>query len=214
MEGNARFVAGSPIHPHQDLVRRTQLAHTQNPIVAIFACSDSRLAVEIIFDLGLGDEFVIRNAGQVVTNSALASIEFAVAILHVPLVLVLSHEACGAVAAAIASQTDQPETLPPLLAELIAPIIPAVTKVGRTQNESDGQPHPIAAGQIDAAAVGREHLRNTITEMIARSEVLRSAINAEELAVVGANYSLQEGLVTLDPIVGLIDGMTETVSVP
>jgi len=101
--GNARFVAGEPNHPRQDVERRHELQVAQKPRAVLFGCSDSRLAAEIIFDQGLGDLFVIRNAGQVVSDSAIGSIEYAVAALDVSLIVVLAHDQCGAVRAAIDS---------------------------------------------------------------------------------------------------------------
>jgi carbonic anhydrase len=77
MRGNARFVAGEPRHPRQDVERRESLAHNQQPDVVLFGCSDSRLAAEIIFDKGLGDLFVVRNAGQVISDSVVGSLEYA-----------------------------------------------------------------------------------------------------------------------------------------
>ena len=103
VRGNERFVAGEPHHPRQDVERREELAHAQAPHAALFGCSDSRLAAEIIFDKGLGDLFVVRNAGQVISDSVIGSLEYAVAVLEVPLILVLGHDECGAVAAAIES---------------------------------------------------------------------------------------------------------------
>ena len=99
--GNARFVAGEPQHPHQDVERRNSVAAGQTPRAALFGCADSRLAAEIIFDLGLGDLFVVRNAGQVAGDSIVGSLEYAVEVLKVPLIVVLGHDSCGAVGAAI-----------------------------------------------------------------------------------------------------------------
>ena len=110
--GNERFIAGEPQHPRQDVDHRTSLAHQQRPLVAIFGCSDSRLSAEIIFDVGLGDAFVVRNAGQVISDSVLGSLEYAVGVLGVPLILVLGHDECGAVRAAIDSQGDDAPPLP------------------------------------------------------------------------------------------------------
>ena len=75
-EGNARFVAGEPRHPRQDVERRHVLATAQTPRAALFGCADSRLAAEIIFDQGLGDLFVVRNAGQVISDSVVGSLEY------------------------------------------------------------------------------------------------------------------------------------------
>ncbi|SEH91531.1 MULTISPECIES: carbonic anhydrase [unclassified Leifsonia] len=197
LEGNARFIAGEPQHPHQDVTRRESVAGGQEPVVAIFGCSDSRLAAEIIFDLGLGDAFVIRNAGQVVSGSVLGSLEYAVAVLHIPLILVLGHDSCGAVASAIASQAADAEPLPPHIADLIAPIVPAVHRVTG--------PGAVDPRVVDASAVGREHLRDTVSELLARSEIIASAVAENTLGIVGANYRLAEGRAVPDVVVGLSD---------
>ena len=113
-DGNERFVDDRPEHPRQDADRRAELASGQQPVAAILGCSDSRVAAEVLFDQGLGDLFVIRNAGQVASASAIASIEYAVAVLGVPLVVVLAHDRCGAVKAAIdAAGADAPLLPPP-----------------------------------------------------------------------------------------------------
>ncbi len=198
LAGNERFISGSPEHPRQDVERREIVANGQAPVAAIFGCSDSRLAAEIIFDLGLGDAFVVRNAGQVISDSVLGSLEYAVAVLHVPLILVLGHDACGAVGAAIASQAEDPEPLPPHIAGLIEPIVPAVHRV---TGVPEGQPIDPAA--VDPREVGREHLRDTVAELLRQSEVISSAVAENVLAIVGANYRLQEGRVVPDIVVGL-----------
>lgn len=197
LDGNARFVAGEPQHPHQDVERRTTVAGGQEPVAAIFGCSDSRLSAEIIFDMGLGDAFVVRNAGQVVSASEIGSLEYAVAVLKVPLILVLGHDSCGAVAAAIDSQAEDADPLPPHIAQLIAPIVPAVRRVA-----GDGAVDPAA---VDAGEVGREHLRDTVAELLAQSEIISSAVAENTLAIVGANYRLAEGRVVPDVVVGLRD---------
>ncbi len=99
VEGNARFVSGTSSHPNQDASRRSSLVNAQNPFTLIFGCSDSRLAAEIIFDLGLGDAFVIRTAGQVMDDAVLGTLEYGVDVLGIPLIVVLGHDNCGAVTA-------------------------------------------------------------------------------------------------------------------
>ncbi|MDF0512940.1 carbonic anhydrase [Agromyces sp. H3Y2-19a] len=195
--GNERFIAGEPEHPRQDIDHRGSLAHAQRPIVAIFGCSDSRLAAEIIFDVGLGDAFVVRNAGQVVTPSALGSLEYAVGILDVPVIIVLAHDECGAVRAAIDSQAPDAAPLPPHIAGLVEKIVPAVRKVA-------GGDGPIEPSHVDTAFVGREHLRNTVTELVESSEMISDAVAAGTLAIVGANYRLFEGRVETDIVIGRI----------
>jgi carbonic anhydrase len=197
--GNQRFIAGEPRHPRQDVDRRRELADVQRPSVAILGCSDSRLSAEIIFDIGLGDAFVVRNAGQVVSDSALGSLEYAVGVLGVPLILVLAHDHCGAVGAAIASQAAEAAPLPPHIASLVQKIVPAVRKVAGVEADA-----PIEVDHIDAAYVGREHLRNTVAELLERSEVISDAVAAGTLAVVGANYRLIEGRAETDVVVGRI----------
>ncbi len=204
LAGNERFVAGTPEHPRQDVERRESVAAGQAPTAAIFGCADSRLAAEIIFDMGLGDAFVVRNAGQVASDSAIASLEYAVAVLKVPLILVLGHDSCGAVASAIASQGPDAEPLPPHIANLIAPILPAVHRVAGTP---EGEPIDLAAA--DPAEVGREHLRDTVKELLAKSEIISSAVAENTLAIVGANYRLQEGRVVPDVVVGMADPAAE-----
>ena len=192
MRGNDRFVAGEPLHPRQDIEHREKLAQAQAPHAALFGCSDSRLAAEIIFDKGLGDLFVVRNAGQVISDSVVGSLEYAVAVLHVPLILVLGHDECGAVKAAIDQAGPDAPPLPPHILNLIAPIAPAVARAERT----DGVP--------DALDVGREHLRDTVAELLDRSELISDAIAAGTLAVVGANYRLSEGRVVPDVVLGSV----------
>jgi carbonic anhydrase len=199
LRGNERFVTGDPEHPRQDVERRETLAASQSPLAAIFGCSDSRLAAEIIFDLGLGDAFVVRNAGQVMSESVLGSLEYAVEVLHVPLILVLGHDECGAVRAAIESQSPDAQPLPPHIANLIAPIVPAVRRITHASPE-----HPIEIRDVDASEVGREHLRDTVAELLQSSELISSAVAEGRLAIVGANYRLQEGRAVPDIVVGLV----------
>ena len=198
--GNSRFIAGTPQHPRQDVERRTELAGQQRPLVAIFGCSDSRLAAEIIFDVGLGDAFVVRNAGQVISDSVVGSLEYAVAVLEVPLIIVLGHDECGAVGAAIDSTRPDAPELPPHIWRQIAPIVPAVHRVVRASTV-DGVP-PAA---IDAEQVGREHLRDTCGELLHSSELISEAVAEGRLAIVGANYRLAEGTAVPDVIVGRVD---------
>ncbi len=197
LRGNERFVAGEPQHPRQDVERRQELALAQTPHAALFGCSDSRLAAEIIFDKGIGDLFVVRNAGQVISDSVLGSLEYAVSVLDVPLIVVLGHDSCGAVLAAIAAEGEDAPTLPPHIGGIIAKITPAVRRVVKAQDVTD----PTAA---DDQEVGREHLRDTIAELIDSSELISDAIAAGTLAVVGANYRLLEGRAVPDVIVGAV----------
>ena len=105
-EGNERFVAGKPEHPSQSIEHRASLADGQKPTAVVFGCADSRVAAEIIFDQGLGDMFVVRTAGHVIDSAVLGSIEYAVTVLNVPLIVVLGHDSCGAVKATLSALDD------------------------------------------------------------------------------------------------------------
>jgi carbonic anhydrase len=207
LRGNERFIEGAPEHPRQDVERRQSLAHGQAPRAALFGCSDSRLAAEIIFDKGLGDLFVIRNAGQVVSESVLGSLEYAVGVLGVPLIVVLGHDECGAVSAAIQSVSEDAPPLPVHIRNLIDKIVPAVREVGDGQllggtPADDGR--ALDASKIDAMEVGRVHLRDTVRELLESSEMISDAIAAGKLAIVGANYRLAEGRAIPDLVIGKI----------
>ncbi len=195
VRGNERFVAGEPQHPRQDVERREELEAGQAPLATLFGCSDSRLAAEIIFDKVLGDLFVVRNAGQVVSESVLGSLEYSVTVLGVPLIVVLAHDTCGAVAAAIDAAAPDAAPLPAHIANLVGRIAPAVASVRHR--------HPDTA-RPDAAEVGREHLRNTVTAVLEGSELISDAVAAGTLAIVGANYRLVEGRVVTEAVVGSI----------
>jgi carbonic anhydrase len=190
-EGNQRFISGTPRHPRQNVERRGELVGRQEPYAAFFGCSDSRLAAEIIFDLGLGDIFVVRNAGQIISDSVLGSLEYAVEVLGVRLIVVLGHDECGAVRAAIDCLEPDARDLPPHIRNLIEPILPAVNRV---KSNGDGRP--------DATEVGREHLRDTVADLVRGSELLSDAIAAGTLAIVGANYRLLEGMAVPDVVIG------------
>lgn len=196
--GNQRFVNGTPEHPRQDVERRRETQVTQHPIAAIFGCSDSRLAAEIIFDLGLGDAFVIRNAGQVISDSVLGSLEYAVAVLSVPVIVVLGHDSCGGVRAAIESQAADAAPLPPHIAHLIAPIVPAVRTVTHTAPGAAIDP-----ATVDAHEVGLQHLRTTVSQLLEQSEIISQAVAEGNLAIVSGNYELHHGRVVADIKVGL-----------
>lgn len=178
-EGNARFVAGESMHPNQDASRRQSLANQQNPFAAIFGCSDSRLAAEIIFDLGLGDAFVIRTAGQVIDDAVLGSIEYSVANLGTPLIMVLGHDSCGAVSAAhgVAGSGQMPRGFQRDLIERIMPSVLETQRKGRQD--------------VNSAVV--EHTKQTASRLMEQSRVIADAVSNGEVAVVGVFYHLEDG---------------------
>jgi len=202
VRGNERFISGSPQHPHQDVERRNVLAGTQAPNVALFGCSDSRLSAEIIFDRGLGDLFIARNMGHVVAESITASMEYAVAELGVAIIIVLAHDSCGAVAAAIDQTSRQPSQVTESVRNTLAPIQPSVQQLWlREQTDT-----PYAdASRLDANAVGRLHLTATVNELLRSSRAISDAVDAGRLAIVGCQYRLTEGRAVPYTVVGPVD---------
>jgi carbonic anhydrase len=197
--GNERFVGGRPEHPHQDADRRAQLTQGQQPIACIFGCADSRLAAEIIFDVGLGDLFVVRNAGQVVGDTALGSLEYAVGVLNIPLIVVLGHDSCGAVAAAIDSIETDSEPGSFYLQRVIDLIVPSVTKAHQERVEAGDDDGP-----LDPREVGRLHIEASVGALLERSILISEAVASGRLTVVGANYDLANGRVDPHTVVGAL----------
>ncbi|MDQ0733987.1 carbonic anhydrase [Arthrobacter agilis] len=182
-EGNARFVAADASHPNQDASRRAALVDRQNPFAVIFGCSDSRLAAEIIFDLGLGDAFVVRTAGQVIDDAVLGSLEYSVAVLGVPLIVVLGHDSCGAVTATM--NTIETGDMPVgFIRDLVERITPSVLAARR-------------AGVTDVNSTVVEHTRQTAHRLVDSSRVIADAIEAGATAVIGVSYRLDEGKAVL-----------------
>ncbi|WP_369824076.1 carbonic anhydrase [Frondihabitans sp. PAMC 28766] len=195
--GNERFVGGTPEHPRQDAERRAQLTNGQQPIAALFGCSDSRLGAEIIFDAGLGDLFVVRNAGQVVGDEVLGTLEFAVGALGIPLIVVLGHDSCGAVKAAIDTIDADAEPQTFYLQRLIDMIVPSVKRAHRELELAPGDDHA-----LDAHEVGRLHIEASVGALLERSILISEAVASGRLAVVGANYDLANGRVDPHTVVG------------
>src|SRR3982750_3098229 len=126
-DGNQKFVADSPAQAPVSRERRLEIAQGQTPFAVLVSCSDSRVPPELLFGRGRGELFLVRNAGNTVDTAALGSIQYAVAVLGVPLVLVLGHERCGAVDAAV-SVVKENASFPGSIGQMIEPIIPAVLK--------------------------------------------------------------------------------------
>lgn len=180
MEGNRRFVESSASHPNQDAARRTSLMSTQHPFVMIFGCSDSRLAAEIIFDLGLGDAFVVRTAGHVIDNTALGSLEYGVEYLDVPLIVVLGHDSCGAVTATKGAVATG-EMPAGFIRDLVERITPSVLTALRKDKNSD------------VNTMVEEHVRQTAARLVENSPIIAGAVARQKTAVVGLTYRLDEG---------------------
>lgn len=200
--GNDRFISGGPQHPRQDVERRHELAGSQNPDAALFGCADSRLAAEIIFDAGLGDLFVARNMGHVVAESITASMEYAVSNLGVAIIIVLAHDSCGAVAAAIQQMSKDPDPVPVAVEHTLQPILPAVQDIWL--REKRNTPYVEAAG-LDADAVGRVHLASTVNQLLRSSRIISDAVAEGRLGVVGCQYRLAEGRAVPISAIGALD---------
>lgn len=182
-QGNARYMAGE-MKECDFLVGRAARADAQYPIVAVLACADSRVPPEIIFDQGPGKVFVVRNAGNVVSTYGLASMEFAIAVLNVPLILVLGHSGCGAVAAALQSSRARSK-LPGHLPELVEAIQPAVIA-------AHGK-HP---GDFLAATIN-ENVRLGMRNLKTKSDVIGDAVSSGKVGIQGGVYDLATGKVGL-----------------
>ncbi|MFB7508087.1 carbonic anhydrase [Streptomyces broussonetiae] len=183
MAGNQRFVAGIPEHPNQDAARRTEFAASQRPCTVLFGCSDSRLAAEIIFDRGLGDLFVVRTAGHVTGPEVIGSIEYGVDILNCPLVVVLGHEACGAVGAACAALEDGVAPAG-YVRDVVDRVTPSVLSAR-------------AAGLVKGEEILDEHIRHTVDLLLDRSRLLAEKVAAGHAAVVGLCYGLADATARL-----------------
>ena len=178
-EGNMFYHSNNMQRPNHDPYHRQKLAKDgQTPMAAIVACSDSRVPVENIFDVGCGDIFVVRTAGQVLDSDQLGSLEYAVAHLGVPIVFVLAHTKCGAITAAV-NEAQEKDNLAALLAK-IKPIVDIVRKEPKEK-------------QIELAI--NESVPYGINEIRSKSETIRSAEASGKIKVCGGVYDLETGLV-------------------
>ena len=182
-EGNERFVAGKPLHPSQGVEHRASLATSQKPTAVVFGCGDSRVAAELIFDQGLGDMFVVRTAGHVIDSAVLGSIEYAVAVLDVPLVVVLGHDSCGAVKATLGALDDG--VVPGgYVRDIVERVMPSIL-LGRRDGLS----------RVDEFEA--RHVTETGAQLLARSTTVAERVTAGDLAIVGVTYQLADGKVVL-----------------
>lgn len=179
-QGNRKFVTDAPYDiAAQGHSRRLEIASAQSPFCILVGCSDSRVAPELLFGRGLGDLFIIRVAGNTVDQLVLGSIEYGVAVLRAPLIVVLGHQRCGAVQAAV-DVVERNATFPGAIGELTAPIIPAVLA-------ARGQPGDL----LDNAV--RENVRQRVRRLRETGPILSEAFKAGKLKVVGAHYDLDGG---------------------
>src|SRR5262245_41394070 len=181
LQGNRRFVAGELKQPTGSVLvkRRQALAKTQNPFAVILGCSDSRVPPELIFDMTLGDLFVVRTAGEVVDRVALGSIEFAIEHLGTRLIVVLGHQSCGAVSAAVSGPAETGN-----IPNVLKAIQPSVKK-------AKGQ----AGDSIENGV--RANARDIAKRLQSSGTIIPPRVNAGELMIVAAYYSFDTGQVEL-----------------
>ncbi len=177
IEGNKRYVAGSYLRPHQSPARRIEVAGEQHPFAVILGCSDSRVPPELVFDQGLGDIYVIRVAGHIPDEGVVASLCHAVEYLGIRLIMVLGHQNCGAVTAAVEGDASGH------LSHLVQAIQPAVKRVKL-------QPSTL----LDNAV--RMHTALTV-QQLKITEPFVKGIKAGQLHIVGAYYDLAHGTITV-----------------
>ncbi|KUY84082.1 carbonic anhydrase [Burkholderia sp. RF4-BP95] len=180
IEGNARYVSGV-MRRHDFAHEREALNGGQNPYAAILSCADSRVAPEYAFDSARGDLFVTRVAGNFVSTDMLGSLEYAVAVLNVPVIVVLGHDKCGAVDAAVRMETKG-ATFPGRIQALASAILPSVIKVRAS-----------AADLLDAAIA--QNVLDSMDNLRARSDIVKSAEEAGRLKIAGGVYRLNSGKV-------------------
>ena len=176
--GNAHHVRHQYQHPHESLKRQRELVAGQHPHAEILSCADSRVPPEIIFDQGLGDLFVVRVAGNVATDTEIGSLEYGAEHLHISLLVVLGHENCGAVTAAVQGGNTEGH-----IAALINLIKPAVDK-------SRGMPGDPVANAV------RSNVQMVVQQLRSSTPVLSELVAHGKLKIVGGVYSLETGEVT------------------
>ena len=205
-EGNGRFIAGNVQHPHettderafiaknsyenpdaislgmtseQAAKRRTELTKSQHPFAIILSCSDSRVPPELVFDEGLGDLFIVRVAGNVLNDEGLGSIEYGVEILGARLIVVLGHQSCGAVDAAMKTVAAKSKA-PGHIQSLVTAIKPVVD----------------SAPKADLDAMIKANVKHVVDALRSSTPILKARVNSGEVQVIGGYYTLDTGVVS------------------
>jgi carbonic anhydrase len=187
MVGNQRFTAGQSVNPDHGLERIHNLAQSQAPVAVILGCSDSRVPPELIFDQGLGALFTIRVAGNIADDASLGSIEYAVTVLNVKLVMVLGHQRCGAVSAALDALKNGIH-LPGHLEALTKVIEPSIAA-----HQAFTQAKPQSGDQLDRSV--RANIRSVVQVLSSSQPILAQRLKKKTLTIVGAYYNLDSGAV-------------------
>ncbi|ALC06771.1 Carbonic anhydrase 2 [Corynebacterium deserti GIMN1.010] len=177
--GNERFMNFNEDRPNQDAPRRRELRAGQRPAAVVISCSDSRVPVELIFDVGLGDLFVVRTAGEILDQAVFASIEYAIESIGVPLVIVMGHESCGAVAATANALEggEIPGGYQRVLIEKVAPSI-LEAKAEGLDTIKDFEEHHVVA---------------TVNQILSRSPEIKREVDAGTVGIIGLRYRLSDG---------------------
>lgn len=185
VEGNQRFAQGKSIHPNRSEELRSTLLDGQNPYAVVISCSDSRVPVEIIFDVGLGDIFVIRTAGHVLSNETMGSLEYAVRELGVKFIMIMGHDNCGAVKSAmkIFNQGEY-EKVTQNFHKLLSHIYPVFEQMKTTGRTS-----------LDDAV--KLNVQYQVEDLLKKDEYLAQQVKENKIMIVGAKYSLDTGLVEI-----------------
>lgn len=178
MEGNQRFVQDKRRNPHQSRLRLAEIATGQYPFASILSCADSRVPAEMVFDVGLGDLFVVRIAGNVVSPRVMGSLEYSTKILGSQLIVILGHERCGAVTAAVRNTPVDGE-----IGTFVADIKPAVARVKNVDGDI-----------VDNAVTANVQYQ---LELLNQSKLLTQLVSEGKLKLVGGRYDLDTGKVTI-----------------
>ncbi len=179
IEGNRRFVSHLMRRPHQASIRLQEVSQAQHPFATILSCADSRVLPEMLFDQGIGDLFDVRVAGNIATPEVLGSLEYAVALLETPLLMVLGHERCGAVTAAVKNESLANSQID----SFVKAIKPSVERI----KEKSGD-------LVDNAVIA--NVQDQI-ENLKTSPILRDRVESNKLKIVGGRYDLDTGKVTI-----------------
>ncbi|HSA06329.1 MAG TPA: carbonic anhydrase [Candidatus Gastranaerophilales bacterium] len=175
IDGNNRFASSNHFFPNLIEERRLELRSGQNPFAVIISCSDSRVPAEIVFDRGLGDLFVIRNAGNIISSSVIGSVEYAVSYLNVSLILVLGHDDCGAINATLDNASESF-----FVRGIQEKILPAIEEA-KNQN-----------GDLVYNSV-INNIKNQVNKLKTAGNIIPQMLNNEEIQILGGYYCLKSG---------------------
>lgn len=188
IEGNKRYIEGTADGAELTITtRRQDITDGQNPFAVILGCSDSRVPAELVFNRGLGDLFVIRVAGNIVAPSQIGSVEFACQHFGTRLVVVLGHSHCGAINATVDALTGGSGSLSPNVASIVDLVTPAVHPIVMSEKYADKD-------ELIHEAM-RANVEQSVNGLQMRSSILRDMVNKDQIRIIGAEYSLETGVV-------------------